>query len=70
MTARVERLAGEICHCDWVNCPGCGIEFRLLNSYDFVGQLRAAGWGVDWSKGGWWCRDCRRAAETGQGKLL
>ena len=70
MTAPVDRPAGQINHCDWLTCPGCGSEFRLANSYDFVGQIRRAGWEVDWSKGGWRCGDCRRAEATGQKKLL
>ena len=70
MTAAADRAHGRINHCHWVLCPGCGIEFRRANGYDFVGELRRAGWEVDWSKGGWRCRDCRRVDETGQKRLL
>ncbi|MPZ50840.1 MAG: hypothetical protein GEU75_16335 [Dehalococcoidia bacterium] len=70
MAMPADRPAGQINHCDWVICPGCGSEFRLANSYDFVGQIRRAGWGVDSSNGGWRCRDCRQADISGQRKLL
>ena len=70
LTTPKARTAGEVNHSDWVVCPGCGVEFRLTNNYDFVGQLRRAGWEVDWPKGGWSCRDCRAADSTGQRKLL
>jgi hypothetical protein len=70
MTTPADRAAGQINHCHWVVCAGCGIEFHRADSYDFVGEIRRAGWEVDWSKGGWRCRDCRRMAVTGQKKLL
>jgi len=70
MTTPTDRAAGRIYHCHWVVCPGCGIEFHLADSYDFVGEIRRAGWEADWSKGGWRCRDCRRMDVTGQKRLL
>ena len=70
MTSGVEHEPGEINHREWLVCPGCGFRFEVLNGYDFVGQLRAAGWDVDWTRGGWWCRKCRHAAANGQKVLL
>ena len=70
MTSGVEHEPGEINHREWLVCPGCGFRFEVLNGYDFVGQLRAAGLDIDWRRGGWWCRKCRRAAATGQKVLL